>query len=145
MKRTAWFFSLGLCLLVGGSVFLIVASVLFSSYEVERLGRTQKAYPSPEEAFLARHSGAEKVEIEGSAEDLFGLWYVAGWVWQKDPAAEVLRKRSFGSFFVRVEDGWIWVPESPRTLLIGAGNRVRSLLGVSQRFERLERVWERVT
>ena len=142
MKRTAWFLSLGLCLALGGSVALIVSSVLFSSYEVERLGRTEKAYPTPEEAFLARHSGAAKVEIEGSDEDLFGLWFVAGWVWQKDPAAEILKKRSIGSFFVRVEDGWVWVPESPRTFLMGAGMKIQSLWSVSGRFKRIERVWE---
>jgi len=129
MRSVAWPLSLILCCALGGALLFIVGSILFSSYETQRLLQEETAYPTPEEAFLARHSYARKVEIEYSFSDAFGLWLVCGWVWERDETTGQTKKRPKVNFFASVDGGWVFVRKNPRTFLMFAGLWLQSNLG----------------
>jgi len=123
-------------------IALIVSVVLMATwvYSVGQLrtlkGRT--VYATPEngmrELIANYHSGVERVEIIHAGKEIFNdLWFVEAHVW----AATRSDGRGFsgraydnpGWFFLRVQNGWVFVPEGKFPEIIAFGKWLFGLSG----------------
>ena len=124
-------------LLVGAISFLMVAGLLLGLYsylDFQRL-KQQKAYPSPEDAFLDTLSGA-KVTVESSRRcsviiagqetlPLDDLWFVTAYYSVNGDS------RPAGTLFFRIDEGWVRVSEtSPTPLVICTARKVGQELAI---------------
>ncbi len=124
--------------LLGLALLSAVAIALGGAYIHSRAHlqalQSQAAYPSPEEgmrAFVAdSYTGLQKVEIVHAGQDLPllpKLWFVEAWVWadrRADGKAVKTEGDNPGCFFLRLEEGWVLVPESRCPELLALGMRL---------------------
>jgi hypothetical protein len=128
-------------LLLGGIVVMLVAGSFFGAtgiYSALQL-RSLKAkgiYTSPEEGMRLliekSYSEISRVEIVHAGREMFDdLCYVEGHVWAANRRdGKGFKDRDYdnpGSFFLRVRDGWVFVPEGKFPGVIAFG---RWLFGI---------------
>ena len=109
---------------------ILTALYAYSASQVRALN-SQTAYANPEDGMRAliadSYSGVSKVEILHADKEIFeDLWFVEARVW----AASRVDGKGFsdqdsdnpGSFFLRVHNGWAFVPEGkcPEIIALGA-------------------------
>jgi len=107
------------------------------AYSVRQL-QDQTVYASPEagmrELVFSQYSGVDKVDIVHADKEIFDdLWFVEAHVWA---ASRSDRKRSVdrdydnpGWFFLRIQDGWVFVPEAKHAHIIAFGQQLLGLSG----------------
>ena len=101
------------------------------------LAKMEGIYPSAEEGFRSRlqrsYTGIERIEIEHAGPNSFDgsnphVWFVAGKVWAAQRSnGEPLHSKGYdfpGSYFLRVREGWVHVPEGRLPELVGAWMRL---------------------
>jgi hypothetical protein len=91
------------------------------------IAKAQGVYATPEEGMEARlrtgYPDAERIEIERSGPNSFDgshphVWYVIGRAWLTGPKARP-QGHGGGSYFLRVREGWVYIPEGVLPELIG--------------------------
>jgi hypothetical protein len=106
------------------------------------LGRLEGVYPSPEAGIRSliesTYTGLQRVEIEYAGTNSFDgsfphVWYVIARVWaDPHPDGQPLNPSVYDSpqsFFLKVHDGWIHIPEGAMPELIGLAMQVFHLEG----------------
>lgn len=135
--------SRGKKLLLGVAGLALAAGVVAAGllvYSAGQLGvlKGQVVYANPEDgmrALIAKsYSGVNKVEIVHSGRELFDeLCFVEAHVWATGRAdGKGFSGRQYdnpGSFFLRVEDGWVFVPEGRLPEIIAFGKWLFGLSG----------------
>jgi len=134
-------------MLLGGTLLVIVlvtgtliAGVYAHSGAQLAALRGQTAYANPEQgmrALIAEHyTGIQKVEIVYAGQDLGlldDLWFVEAHVWADGRSdGKGFAGREYdnpGNFFLRLEDGWVMVPEGRFPEVIALGKRLFGLSG----------------
>lgn len=115
----------------------LAAAGVYAASQLRTLGE-QAVYASPEEgmrALVARHySGVEKVEIVGAGKEIFDdLRFVVAHVWAAGRAdGDGFSGRGYdnpGWFFLRVERGWVFVPEGNYPWVIALGKKLLDFRG----------------
>jgi len=123
--------------LLGIALILVIGLALAGVYVHSRRQlqtlQSQTAYGSPEEGMrelvASWYSRVEEIEIvHAGGELLDDLWFVQAHVW----AASRSGRKAFpgpdydnpACFFLRLEDGWVLVPEGRSPYLVAMGVRV---------------------
>jgi hypothetical protein len=114
-------------------VCVVITSVWLYSAAQLRILKDQAVYASPEdgmrEIIEKNYSGVSKVEIVRSEIEVFDdLWFVEAHVW----AANRADSKGFsdqhydnpGNYFLRVKEGWVFVPEGKLPELIVLGKKL---------------------
>lgn len=125
---------------------LVLIPLLFAgpwSYAVARLemAKREGVYASPEEAVRTRAAAVEGVEVENLQMTYSGpndhdgelphVWFAGASVTYNRPHPYTGRRYvSMGSFYLRVEEGWVHVPEGAFPTLIGRLMEIYHLEGV---------------
>jgi hypothetical protein len=124
--------------LIAAASLLISLLVFIGVYAMMHLAalRKQPAYATPEEGMrqLIPHwyAGVKKIEIEGQGKEFSDdLIYIVSRVWT-DQRSDATRPNTPqyhnpGEFFLRVQNGWVHVPESKLPHLIALGKRLYKL------------------
>jgi hypothetical protein len=127
------------------AVLLVVTSALvsmrYAAYKLDHL-RGQQGCSSAEEAMrqmLLREMPRGRVRIVGVGKDGPGLRYVVAGAW---PAATDPRSRTAsggyretGRFFLRMEQGWVYLPEGDVTgPVVAVGKALIDLMSSSQTY-----------
>ena len=123
-------------------VALVVGIALTTAwaYSVRQLQdlQDQTVYASPEagtsELVVSHYSGVDKVDIVHADKEIFDdLWFVEAYVWaasRSDGKGFVDRDYDNpGWYFLRVQDGWLFVPEAKHPLIIAFGKQLFGLSG----------------
>lgn len=123
-------------------VALVVGIALTTAwaYSVRQLQdlQDQTVYASPEagmrELVVSHYSGVDKVDIAHADKEIFDdLWFVEAHVWaasRSDGKGFVDRDYDNpGWFFLRVQDGWVFVPEAKYPHIIAFGQQLFGLSG----------------
>ena len=117
---------------------VVLAGLWFYSAGQLRKLRGQAVYANPEDGMrvlIAKsYSGVNKVEIVHADRELFDdLWFVEAHVRAENRAdGKGFSGRDYdnpGSFFLRVENGWLFVPEGRWPEIIAFGNWLFGLSG----------------
>jgi hypothetical protein len=124
-----------LCLLLAFFAWLHAVGNLY-------IARRDGVYPNPEagmRGLIAQgYSGIQKVEIDYAGTNSFDgsqphVWYVIAKVWADSRSdGSPLHKFGYdnpGSFFLRVRDGWVHVPEEAFPELVGLSMDIFGLEG----------------
>jgi hypothetical protein len=111
---------IGACAVLWAVTFALV-SMRYAAYKLDRL-RGEPGYASAEEAMrqmLLRDVPGGRVRIVGVGKDGPGLRYVVAGAWpaETDPRARTANGgyREVGWFFLRMEQGWVYLPEGDVT------------------------------
>ena len=100
--------------------------------------KVQAVYANPEDGMrtliASGYSGVNKVEIVHIGREMFDdLWYVEAHVWAESRSdGKGFCGRAYdnpGSFFLHVEDGWVFVPEGKFPEIIAFGKWLFGLSG----------------
>ena len=132
-------------LTIGVFLFLAIGLALTTVYTHSKLQLTilhsKVAYPTPEEGMLSlvhnNYNHIQKVEIVHSDRELFdNLYFVEAHVWAYSRSdGKGFRSRDYdnpGSFFLRMQDGWVFVPEGKFPEVIAFGMRLFNLSGYNR-------------
>ena len=109
--------------------FCALAPWAFATAQIE-LAKSEGIYASPEEAIITRHSegwgGARVVSIENvrarpnRRDGMDHVWFGGARVtYDRVPAGGRHDSYEMGSFYIRVRDGWVHVPEGALPELVG--------------------------
>jgi len=130
-------------LLLGVAIVVLVASVVltsiwsYSSGQLRAL-KGQKVHATPEdgmrELVASSYSGVEKVELVYGGESVFDdLWFAEAHVWAASRSdGKGFSTRDYdnpGWYFLQVQSGWVFVPESRFPEIIALG---KWLFGLSE-------------
>ena len=123
-------------------VILMVGVVLTTmwAYSVRQLQalKSQVVYPSLEdgvrEMVANRYSGVDKAEIVHADKEIFDdLWFVEVHVWAASRRdGKGFSDRDYdnpGWYFLRLQDGWVFVPEGKHPAIIAFGKRLLKVQG----------------
>lgn len=133
-RRIALAGVIAVCSFVAG---VFVFAGIYAAMQLPRL-QSDAMYASPEEGMLGliqdSYSGIKRVEIV-STDRLYrfdDLWFVIAHVWaEKRSDGRGFRNRDYdnpGCFFLKVDDGWVFVPEG-KAEIIALGRHVFRLSG----------------
>ena len=118
-------------------VFILALIWIYSAGQLWVL-KDEAVYANPEDGMRALiasgYSGVEKIEIVHAGREMFDdLWFVEAHVWAEGRSdGKGFRGRAYdnpGSFFLRVEDGWVFVPEGKFPEVIAFGKWLFGLSG----------------
>jgi hypothetical protein len=126
-KKKIIFIIFAAIILIVGTFF--IATWVYSAKQLQAL-RGQAVYVTPDKGtqeLIARYySGVNKVEIVHTGKEIFeDLWFVEAHVWTSKRTDEKgFSNRAYenpGWFFLHVQNGWVFVPESkfPETIAFG--------------------------
>jgi len=126
---------------MGVFLFLSIGLALTMLYTHSKLQLTilqsKVVYPTPEEGILSlvhnNYYNIQKVEIVYSDSELFdNLYFVEAHVWADSRSdGKGFRSRDYdnlGSFFLRMQNGWVFVPEGKFPEVIAFGMQLFNLL-----------------
>jgi hypothetical protein len=129
-------------LLSAAIVILAVVAVLTTAWVYSagqlRALEGQMVYPTPEdgmrELIANYYSGVDKVKIVHAGKDIFNdLWFVEAHVWAASRSdGKGFSGRDYdnpGWFFLRVQNGWVFVPEGKFPEIIAFGKWLFGLSG----------------
>lgn len=121
-----------------GGLFLLW---MYTTIRVES-AKAQGIYPSPKEGMLALiqhgYQGIQKVEIDHAGTNSFNgsnphIWFVTAKVWAVTRSdGTPLHAKGYdwpGSYFLRVENGWVHMPEGAFPEMIGFGMKIFKIYG----------------
>ena len=100
--------------------------------------KAQAVYANPEDGMRklisSSYSGVNKVEIVHVGREMFDdLWYVEAHIWAENRSdGKGFCGRAYdnpGSFFLHVEDGWVFIPEGKFPEIIAFGKWLFGLSG----------------
>lgn len=125
-KKIIFIVFAAIILIVGA---FLIATWVYSTKQLQAL-RGQEVYVTPEkgaqELIAQYYSGVNKVEIVHAGREIFEeLWFIEAHVWAaKRSDGKGFSDRDYdnpGWFFLHVQNGWIFVPESkyPEILAFG--------------------------
>lgn len=129
--------------LLGATVVVLVVGLILATTWVYSAGQLQAmkgqaVYATPEDGtreLVARaYSGVDKVEIVHAGKVIFAdLWFVEAHVWAAGRSdGKGFLGRDYdnpGWFFLRVPDGWVFVPEGKFPKIIAFGKWLYRLSG----------------
>jgi len=137
MNRTRKFW-LGIAIIVLLAMGAILTTTwAYSARQLQAL-KEQTVYATPEEGtreLIARYySGVNKVEIVHAGREIFDdLWFVEAHIWAASRSdGKGFSGRDYdnpGWFFLRVQNGWAFVPEGKFPEIIAFGKWLFGLLG----------------
>lgn len=121
-------------LLLAIAAVILVASVVLTSTRVYSAGQLramkgQAVYATPQdgmhELIASAYSGVEKIEIVHAGKSVFDdLWFVEAHVWAASRSDGKGLSRGYdnpGCFFLRVQNGWLFVPEGKFPEIVAFG------------------------
>ena len=132
-KRRKFLIVFTITILIVGAFF--IATWVYSAKQLQAL-RGQEVYVTPEKGaqeLIARYySGVNKVEIVHAGREIFEeLWFVEVRVWAaKRYDGKGFSNRDYdnpGWFFLHVQNGWIFVPESKFPEIVAFGKWLNGL------------------
>ena len=132
-KKFLWS-ATSVALLVG---VVLTATWVYSAGQLRAL-KYQAVYANPEDGMRAlianNYSGVNKAEIVHAGRELFDdLWFVEAHVWTVSRSdRKEFSGRDYdnpGSYFLRVQNGWIFVPEGKSPEIIAFGKWLFGLSG----------------
>ncbi len=122
------------------AMVVCVLPAIMGAYSTGQLRalKAQAVYVNPEDGMrtliASGYSGVNKVEIVHVGREMFDdLWYVEAHVWAESRSDDKgFSGRAYdnpGSFFLHVEDGWVFVPEGKFPEIIAFGKWLFGLSG----------------
>lgn len=141
-KPLSWVALSGLIVIVSGlgGLFLLW---MYTTIRVES-AKAQGIYPSPKEGMLAlihqRYQGIQKVEVDHEGTNYLNgsnphIWYVTAKAWADTRSdGTPLHADGYdwpGSYFLRVDNGWVDMPEGAFPEMIGLGMKIFKIYGCS--------------
>ena len=126
-KRRKFYLILAAIILIVGAFF--ITTLVYSTNQLQAL-RGQEVYVKPEkgaqELIPRFYSGVKKVEIAHARREIFDdLWFVEVRVWAaKRSDGKEFSYRDYdqpGWFFLHLQNGWVFVPESKFPEIIAFG------------------------
>ncbi|MBC8447426.1 MAG: hypothetical protein H8D78_06725 [Chloroflexi bacterium] len=127
--------SVAIVVLVAGIV--LTATRAYSAGQLRAL-KSQTVYTSPEEGMheliASYYSGVDKVKIVHADKEIFDeLWFVEAHVWATSRSdGKGFSGRDYdnpGWYFLRVQNGWVFVPEGKHPEIIAFGKQHFGLSG----------------
>lgn len=126
---------------IGYAILIPTCAYSYTVFQLG-LGRLEGVYPSPEAGMRSliedSYSDVQHIEIEYAGTNSFDgsmphVWYVIAHVWRgPQTAGQPLDPNDYegpGSFFLKVHDGWVHIPEGAFPEIIGLAMQVFHLEG----------------
>lgn len=145
-KLFNWVALSGLIIIVSGlgGLFLLW---MYTTIRVES-AKAQGIYPSPKEGMLALiqqgYQGIQKIDVDHAGTNSFNgsnphIWFVTAKVWAVTRSdGTPLHAKGYdwpGSYFLRVENSWVYMPEGAFPEMIGFGMKIFKIYGCSAAYD----------